>query len=51
MVKPLTRKKASKRGVVKNYKVGRICKKIGCNKKLSMYNSEEYCYVHRQEFL
>jgi len=32
------------------YRKGRVCKKRGCKKRLSVYNSEEYCHAHRREF-
>ena len=34
----------------KQYGKGRVCKKFGCKKRLSVYNSEQYCHVHRKEF-
>ena len=33
----------------KQYGKGRVCKKFGCKKRLSIYNSEQYCHVHRKE--
>ena len=30
----------------KTYDKGRVCKKDGCDKTLSMYNKKERCYNH-----
>lgn len=30
----------------KTYEKGRVCKKKGCDKTLSMYNKKEWCYNH-----
>ncbi len=30
----------------KKYAQGRVCKELGCNTKLSIYNKGKFCYVH-----
>ncbi len=42
-------KKARKKGHVKKFPKGRVCKKQGCKHALSIYNSELYCHVHLNE--
>ena len=39
-----------KRDPPTQYRKGRVCKKRGCKKRLSVYNPEQYCHVHRREF-
>jgi len=42
-------RKIKKSGPAKSFGSGRVCKKKGCRQRLSIYNSEEYCNVHRGE--
>jgi len=44
-------RKTKRGGQVKKFASGRVCKKTGCKQRLSIYNSEEYCNVHRREGL
>ena len=44
-------RKTKKRGLVKQFKRGRVCKKIGCKQALSVYNAYEYCHLHLKESL
>ncbi len=43
-------RKTKKSGPLKKFKKGRVCKKYGCRHRLSVYNSEIYCYIHLNEF-
>jgi hypothetical protein len=43
--------KTNKKGPVKKFRKGRVCKKFGCKQHLNVYNSEEYCHAHQREFL
>ena len=43
-------RKQSKGGPVKRSSKGRVCKKYGCRQRLSIYNLDKYCNVHRSEF-
>jgi hypothetical protein len=42
-------RKIKKKGPIPKFKGGRVCKKLGCKQRLSIYNSEEYCHVHQRE--
>ena len=42
-------RKTRKTGPGKKFSGGRTCKKNGCKQKLSTYNAEEYCNLHRGE--
>jgi len=42
-------RKTRKTGPVKKFKGGRVCKKFKCKQRLSVYNSEDYCNVHKRE--
>ena len=42
--------KTIKKDPPKQYGKGRVCKKYGCKKRLSVYNPEQYCHAHRREF-
>ncbi len=44
-------KKMRKKGSLKQFPKGRVCKKQGCRHTLSVYNSELYCHVHLIENL
>ena len=44
-------RKKSKSGPVKSLGKGRVCKKFKCSQRLSIYNLDEYCNVHRNEYL
>lgn len=44
-------KKTNQSRSIKKHAKGRVCKKYGCHKRLSIYNADEYCYVHRMEGL
>lgn len=44
-------KRMRKKGLVKQFPKGRVCKKYGCKRTLSVYNAEQYCYVHLTEHL
>lgn len=44
-------RKTKKKGPLENFKKGRICKKYLCKQRLSIYNPEEYCHVHRGQAL
>lgn len=44
-------RKTRKKGPVKTFKSGRVCKHVGCKQRLSVYNSEDLCHVHYKESL
>jgi hypothetical protein len=44
-------KKIKRKAPVKQFRAGRVCRMAGCKKRLSLYNSEEYCYAHLREGL
>lgn len=34
---------------IKSSTIKRLCKKKGCKQKLSVYNMNEYCFIHQRE--